>query len=99
MVGLKKEYPEEYIKLLNGEVWFASPFLSESVKLAKKHFVDGSEEALDAALVEDCLLESRDVGDGVRDAVRALDAAVAVGVPETDFEHVVGFYPLFFTRN
>ena len=49
MVGLKKECPEKLLKLLDGKVWFTSPFLAESIKLAKKHFVDGSEEALDAA--------------------------------------------------
>jgi hypothetical protein len=49
MVGLKKECPEELLKLLNGKVWFTSPFLAESIKFAKKHFVNGSEEALDAA--------------------------------------------------
>ena len=37
MVGLKKECPKEFLKLLNGKVGFMSPFLAEPIKLAKKH--------------------------------------------------------------
>ena len=51
------------------------------------------EEALDAALVQHDLLEARDVGDRVGDAVAALDDAVAVRVPQADLQHVVRFDP------
>ena len=51
------------------------------------------EEALDAALVQDNLLEAGDVGDRVGDTVAALDDAVRVRVPQADFQHVVRFEP------
>ena len=58
--------------------------------LAVGVFADGvEEEALDAALVKDDLLEAGDVGDCIWDAVAALDDAVFIRVPETDLEHVV----------
>ena len=51
------------------------------------------EEALDAALVQHDLLEARDVGDRVGDAVATLDRARRVRVPQADLEHVVRLEP------
>lgn len=51
------------------------------------------EKALDAPLMEDDLLEAADIGYRVGDSIAALDAAIWVGVPKADFEHVVGFDP------